>query len=884
MPEIRPEAIPRIGLYRSGITDPVRLLKTSIGRDQLLDDMLDKLRQRGSKKSGINHLYIGPRGIGKTHLLSLLEYSIHKDDALESSYTVIRFPEESNRILSFADFLLGIIEILEAYQPDSEWSALYQQLQTEEDDALIIDTILPRLKQYHQQSGQNLLIMLENLDTVLMQQIKSKKDIHRLRSFIMDNAHIILVATAPVFFPALNDIKHPLYDFFDIEVLDSLSQEQTLDLIKQQLHWDKKPQLLEQFAQLQPKILALHEMTSGNPRLIMMLYGLIHQGSLNDVKNSFHALLDTITPFYQDRIKDLPPQERALLETLALMRNPYELRTPVNIAKRLRKSAQQISTLLKRMTDAGYLSVVQNPDDKRSRIYRIKEGFFDIWLAMNESRGQRKYLPYLVEFFSRWYADKQQREAKRQQLAEKLDASIAGQEQQDTLEQLAYLSETGDAKERSQTKLALAVQQVKECKPEQSLAMLQELKDSTLLIDANPAFIWMRDQTRNWANGEPLEPDIRQRMETMIECWSQQRIGELETANRLIQELSLDLSGSGLHKLNVAILKEQLQCVDDPQQQLSLYWKIVRSQKMDGLLDDALITLNQALDLSRQNNNQSGEGTTLNDISQIYHARGDYETALDYLKQSLAIVQEIGDKSGEGTTLNNISTIYHARGDNETALNYLKQSLAIKQEIGNKSGEGITLNNISQIYHARADYEIALDYLKQSLVIFQEIGDKPNEGTTLNNISQIYSARSNYEAALDYLKQSLAIFQEIGDKSNEGTALNNISQIYHVRGDYETALDYLNQSLAIRQEIGDTAGLCATLFNMGHIHLQNEQMTEALQTWLTVYNMAKKMQLAQVLDALEKLAGHIDLEDGLNGWEQLEKTMGEQDKDDALRR
>jgi tetratricopeptide (TPR) repeat protein len=34
---------------------------------------------------------------------------------------------------------------------------------------------------------------------------------------------------------------------------------------------------------------------------------------------------------------------------------------------------------------------------------------------------------------------------------------------------------------------------------------------------------------------------------------------------------------------------------------------------------------------------------------------GDYDTALQYLKQSLAIQQEIGDKSGEGATLNNIS-------------------------------------------------------------------------------------------------------------------------------------------------------------------------------------------------------------------------------------
>ncbi len=817
-----------------------RLVETSIGRDQLLDDMLDKLRQRGKKKSGINHLYIGPRGIGKTHLLSLLEHKIQSDEAIRNRYITIRFPEESHRILSFADLLLGIIEILASHQQDGDWQSLYQQLHIEEDDDQIIDSILPRLKQYHQSTGKNLLIMLENLDTVLMQQMKSRKDIHRLRSFMMDNAHIILVATAPVYFPALNDIKHPLYDFFDIEIIDSLSKQQTLELIRKNLNWDQQSTLLENFDQLQPKILALHEMTSGNPRLIMMLYGMIQQGNVDDVKSYFHQLLDTITPFYQDRIKDLPPQERALLETLALMRNPYELRTPVNIARHMRKSAQQTSTLLKRMTDAGYLSVSSHPDDKRSRVYRIKEGFFDLWLAMNESRGQRKYLPFLVEFFSRWYTDQRERESKRQALNRIIQSATDDKVKHNAFEHLAYLSETGEEQERTQTKLALAIQQMKQGNREQSLDLLNELNDSRLNIQAKPMLIWMQEQTRNWIDGATLEPDIRQRMETMIQCWSQLRTGELESVNRLVLDLSLDFSSSGLHKLNIALLKEQLQVVDDSQQQLQLYWKILHSQIMVGQLDGAFITADQALVLSKDENDQRGEGTALNWMSQIYDLRGNYDTALDCLQQSLAIQQEIGDKSGEGTTL----------------------------------------NNISQIYDAHGDYDTALDYLQQSQAISEEIGDKSHVGGRLNNIAVNYSARGDYDTALDYLKQSLAIQQEIGDKSGEGTTLNNISQIYAARGDYDTALDYLKQSLIIRQEIGDVAGLCTTLFNMGHIHMQNEQNSEAVQAWLTVYKLAKKMQLAKVLDALQNLAGQIGLKGGLDAWEQLAQQMNQQNLDE----
>ncbi|HEX5338531.1 MAG TPA: tetratricopeptide repeat protein, partial [Gallionella sp.] len=122
-----------------------------------------------------------------------------------------------------------------------------------------------------------------------------------------------------------------------------------------------------------------------------------------------------------------------------------------------------------------------------------------------------------------------------------------------------------------------------------------------------------------------------------------------------------------------------------------------------------------------------------------------------------------------------------------------------------------------------------------------------------------------------------AILRKIGDKSGEGTTLNNISQIYDSRGDYATALDYLQQSLAIHRAVGDTAGLCTTLFNMGHIHRQNAEREEAMRLWGETYRIAKKINLANVLDALKKLAKQIDLPDGLAGWEKFSPQADESD-------
>ena len=88
----------------------------------------------------------------------------------------------------------------------------------------------------------------------------------------------------------------------------------------------------------------------------------------------------------------------------------------------------------------------------------------------------------------------------------------------------------------------------------------------------------------------------------------------------------------------------------------------------------------------------------LGQTGKLLHHLGNFQHALPFMEQSLAIQQQIGDRAGEGTTLNNISQIFKAQGDYETALTYLKQSLAICQQIGDKAGYCVTLFNMGHIH------------------------------------------------------------------------------------------------------------------------------------------------------------------------------------------
>ena len=516
-----------IGLYRSGITTPEQLRHVTVGREYFMEDMRNKLLNSRDKASKQHSLFIGPRGAGKTHFLSLISQEIQEIDELKDRYIVVRFPEEPLRLLSYVDFLLGICEILRDSLPPKQatvWGKLYSQLAEEPDNDRIRDILEAAIKKSIRDKGKTLLIMLENFDEILTRQIKGKQDAAAMRKLFMGDNGCMLLATAPLYFPAVSDVNQPFYDFFDVQLLANLSEEQTLEMIRLNLEWNKKTEMLADFSDLQPKILALHQMTGGNPRLTMMLYELIANDSIISARDQFMRLLDRITPFYQDRIKEIPPQERAILETMAKMRST--IKTPAAIAARMRMSQQQTSTLLKRLTKSNYLKVMPNPADKRSRIYTIREGFFDLWLAMNLSRAEYARLPFLVEFFEKWYRSLDEREEKRRSLHKLLQQSETREEAETAL---GYLSEIGSEEEKAAAKAALAKdlseQGVKE-KPADYIFELQYPR----LDDSDG---WIASLVAEWRAGST---DIYAVLEEMIQCWKTQRSGGLEAFAKKLHE------------------------------------------------------------------------------------------------------------------------------------------------------------------------------------------------------------------------------------------------------------------------------------------------------------------------------------------------------------
>ena len=787
-----PAASTNIGLYRSGVTSPERLRRTSVGRDPILGNAIESLRGSVGRKSKHQMLFIGPRGIGKTHLLSCIEAAVASDEALRASVVVARFPEESNQTLSFADFLIGLCRILKDDLEDEPlWAQLLSRVETEDDDAIVVDTIVPALREQNRLRKRTLLVMLENLGEIFTRQIRNQQDIASLRKFFMADNGCLLLASAPMHFDGITDIGRPFYDFFDIQILENLSFEETVEVIRRNLEWDGHTEILATFDDMRPRLQALFRMTGGNPRLTMMLYELIANESVTRVQDQFHLLLDRISPFYQGRLNDLSPGQRALLECLAGMRD--QEKTPASIAARMRKSQQETSSLLKRLSDSHYLRSTPHPDDKRSRLYTIREGFFDIWLAMNLSRGARKRLPFLVGFFNLFYPSIEARNEKRRLLREQLTA----QGSDDAEKALDYLSEVGDEPERAGAKFDMARIYASRGDAQLSASYVREAAPLSG-DDVSRSIVRI-------ATGTDSVPDYLSEIEEMIACWEEHRSGDFEAFADRLTNMGTELTLRTFSETKLTFLQDTIESLSDPEARIGQRLRVAGVLEELARWDESEEQLRPALAEAAALSDSKLVASASNNLAMLLQATNRFEEAEPMMRQALAINEAafVNQHPKVATNLNNLALLLKGTNRIDEAEPLMRQALAIDEAaFGNQHPEVATdLNNLALLLKDTNRIDEAEPLMRKALAIDEAAfgNQHPNVARNLNNLALLLKDTNRIDEAEPLMRKALAIDEAAfgNQHPNVATDLNNLALLLKDTNRIDEAEPLMRQALAI---------------------------------------------------------------------------------------
>ena len=387
--------------YNPDRIPPEELEATFVRREKVLAQIVEDLRRQVGAKANQHFLITGPRGVGKTNLLLMLRLKVQADEELCRGYLALKTAEEEYAIADLLDLFRRILELAVEATGDGDLKASLGEVTGEKNPETALEKAVQALRDQSRKSGRKLLLLVDNMDMIIEDQFSDEAQLGRLRDILMNESFLVVVGAAPTFFREVSGYERPLYGFFMLKELDELDFEGMVALLRKRAGWEGNRALLDRLDALRPKLEALFHLTGGNPRLVLMLYQLFVLTELPEVRSSLQMLLDDMTPYYKHRMESLAPQQRKAMDIFARLGRPA---TPTELASEARLQVNQMNSILKRLKDAGFVSLAQQ-ERRKSTLYMVSERLFRIWHQMRYSAQGRKRLEFLIEFIRIWYSE-----------------------------------------------------------------------------------------------------------------------------------------------------------------------------------------------------------------------------------------------------------------------------------------------------------------------------------------------------------------------------------------------------------------------------------------------------------------------------------------------
>ncbi len=392
-----PNEAPRnLWVFTPSRTAPEDLEAILVQRHALLADAVERVRESALTAHKHHLLFVGPRGCGKTHLITLIVSRIGAD-AEASERLRLAWLNEDETCTSLLELLIKVHTALEKRYP-GEFRAedLSEAYELKPSDAL--DVVAKHL--LASLDSKTLIVVTENLDALF--ESMGQKGQKQLRAFIQEHPQLSLVATAQRLVEDLSNRASPFFGFFQTEHLKPLTVEQAATLLQNIARHHGKTEVGEFLAtgRGRSRVRALHHLSGGNHRIYIVLSQFITRESMDALIGPFLKMVDELTPYYQERLRWLPPLQRKIVELLCACEGTVPVK---EIAKRLFATPQTISSQLQDLREKGY---VESSQRGRESLYEISEPLMRICVEVKENLSTQP-LRLLVDFLRVWYDDEE---------------------------------------------------------------------------------------------------------------------------------------------------------------------------------------------------------------------------------------------------------------------------------------------------------------------------------------------------------------------------------------------------------------------------------------------------------------------------------------------
>jgi DNA-binding MarR family transcriptional regulator len=358
-------------------------------RRRLADQLLKQIKSDINRRTASHTLIVGPRGSGKTHILAFVRKTIEASWDRAHELLIMPLAEEEHGLTTLLDFLLVALRSC-----GHDIRMLNSQFGSRGPEVARADAI----KAFDEVSADRaVLIPVENLSTILA--ALEPGEVDRLRAFLQSHSRVALLASSVELFDDSSRPDHPFHGFFAIEPLRPLVRKDARAFLAQLARSKGDAELEAEIRgrRARPRFNAIYDLTGGNHRLLAMLSAFLSVDGFAELVGPFVQMVDReLTPYYQQRLDRLSPQQKKILMAIA---NHHGRALSVNeIARYVFSTSQVVSRQLTDMLSGAY---VRRTRVGRESLYELNEPLLRLVLDIKE--GHDRPLPLIVGFLRRWY-------------------------------------------------------------------------------------------------------------------------------------------------------------------------------------------------------------------------------------------------------------------------------------------------------------------------------------------------------------------------------------------------------------------------------------------------------------------------------------------------
>lgn len=294
----------------------------------------------------------------------------------------------------------------------------------------------------------------------------------------------------------------------------------------------------------------------------------------------------------------------------------------------------------------------------------------------------------------------------------------------------------------------------------------------------------------------------------------------------------------------------------DLNQQYYINYGLGETYGLNGMeqYDSAKIYCLRSLDIAKQLEDYQKVSKSLQLTAESFYRNNDFQDALEYFSKIIDMDEVFVEKKVKARSYSQISAIYRALGDYESAFENQMQALTISNVEKDSMNMANAHYNIGNIFYYQSQYMKALEHYEKSKALCDILEVERANYACMAALGSVHEKLENYGKSLEYNLSSLRLAEKLNYKTGIAYSKGNIGTNYKKQGRLVEAERLMKESVRLKMELGDKMGAIGSQLDLSNLYLQSNKpklallmLEEALQLSFEVDSKGRQPDIYQTM-------------------------------------